>query len=45
MRDGKVEAIRAIRVARSSAVKARTQATNQFQLAAFLAKQIHGWSF
>ncbi len=28
VRDGKVEAIRAIRVARSSAVKARTQATN-----------------
>jgi transposase len=31
MRDGKVEAIRAIRVARSSAVKARTQATNQLK--------------
>jgi transposase len=31
VRDGKVEAIRAIRVARSSAVKARTQATNQLK--------------
>jgi transposase len=31
MRDGKVEAIRAIRVARSKVVKARTQATNQLK--------------
>ena len=31
VRDGKVEAIRAIRVAHSSAVKARTQATNQLK--------------
>ena len=31
VRDGKVEAIRAIRVARSSAVKARTQPTNQLK--------------
>ena len=31
VRDGMVEAIRAIRVARSSAVKARTQATNQLK--------------
>jgi Transposase len=31
VRDGKVEAIRAIRVARSSAVKARSQATNQIK--------------
>ena len=31
MRDGKVEAIRALRVARSSAVKARSQATNQLK--------------
>ncbi|RYZ24789.1 MAG: IS110 family transposase, partial [Propionibacteriaceae bacterium] len=30
-RDGQVEAIRALRVARSSAVKARTQATNQIK--------------
>ena len=29
--DGRVEAIRALRVARSSAVKARTQATNQIK--------------
>ena len=31
LRDGRVEAIRALRVARSSAVKARTQATNQIK--------------
>ncbi len=30
-RDGQVEAIRALRVARSSAVKARSQATNQIK--------------
>jgi transposase len=30
-RDGRVEAIRALRVARSSAVKARSQATNQIK--------------
>jgi len=31
LRDGRVEAIRALRVARSSAVKARSQATNQIK--------------
>src|SRR6185312_2198759 len=31
LRDGQVEAIRALRVARSSAVKARSQATNQIK--------------
>jgi transposase len=31
LRDGRVEAIRALRVARSSAVKARSQATNQLK--------------
>ena len=31
LRDGRVEAIRALRVARSSAVKARIQATNQIK--------------
>ncbi|HET9870964.1 MAG TPA: IS110 family transposase [Propionibacteriaceae bacterium] len=31
LRDGRVEAIRALRVARSSAVKARSQATNQMK--------------
>ena len=31
LRDGRVEAIRALRVARSSAVKARSQATNEIQ--------------
>jgi transposase len=31
LRDGRVEAIQALRVARSSAVKARTQATNQIK--------------
>ncbi len=30
-RDGRIEAIRALRVARSSAVKARTQTTNQLK--------------
>jgi len=30
-RDGRIEAIRALRVARSSAVKARSQATNQLK--------------
>ena len=31
LRDGRVEAIRALRVARSSAVKARSQATNRIK--------------
>src|SRR4029453_13305617 len=31
LRDGRVEAIRALRVARSSAIKARSQATNQIK--------------
>src|SRR4051794_14142279 len=31
LRDGRIEAIRALRVARSSAVKARSQATNQIK--------------
>jgi hypothetical protein len=44
LRDGRVEAIRALRVARSSAVKARRQATNQIKALIVTAACPLGWS-